>query len=118
MKKPIVFAAASVVLAASSVYALYQVSDRGTWPKSWPRELEPLRKQARTLQGPQPFFLHYEIPFPRRDQFESAWPHILKVKSKGAPVILVRGPYTFIADHIKAGAVVHSPSAQTDRRVN
>ena len=40
--------------------------------------------------------------------FESAWPHILTAKSKGAPVFLVRGPNYFLGDQAKAG-VVHSP---------
>src|SRR2546429_2936480 len=34
-----------------AVYAIYEVSDEGTWPKSWPKELETLRKQSRTLVG-------------------------------------------------------------------
>jgi hypothetical protein len=81
------------------VYALYEVSDHGTWPKSWPKELESLRNQARTLVGPEVAFEHYQIPFTNREQFESAWPHLLKVKSKGAPIILVRGPKTDFMEH-------------------
>jgi hypothetical protein len=52
---------------------------------------------------------HYAIPFAKREDFESAWPHILRVKSKGAPVVLVRGPNFFLGQHTKAGVVVHSP---------
>jgi hypothetical protein len=40
---------------------------------------------------------------------ESAWPHILKVKRKGAPIFLVRGPNFFLGDNKKAGVVVHCP---------
>ena len=50
---------------------------------------------------------HYAIPFKKREEFEAAWPHILKVKSKGAPVILVRGKNFFLDG--KAGVVVHCP---------
>ena len=38
--------------------------------------------------------LRYLIPFIKREDFESAWPHLLKVKSKGAPLILMRGGKT------------------------
>src|SRR5262245_10971948 len=76
----------------SSAYADSGVTDNGTWPKSWPVELESLRKSARTLEGPLQPLLHYAIPFTKREEFESAWPLLLKVKSKGAPIVLVRGP--------------------------
>jgi hypothetical protein len=110
MKTTTAFVAAIAVSAVcSTVYALYSVSNEGTWPKSWPKELEPLRKQSRTLEGPEAPNLHYAIRFTKREEFESAWPHILKVKSKGAPVILVRGPNFFLGENRKAGVVVHSP---------
>jgi hypothetical protein len=91
------------------VFADYSVSDQGTWPKSWPKELEPLRKQARTLVGPKVEYRNYAIPFTKREEFESAWPHLLKVKSNGAAVHLVRGPNFFLGEQNKAGVVVHSP---------
>src|SRR5262245_8276146 len=80
--------------------------------------IEPLRKQARPLEGPLILLLKHEIPFTKREDFESAWPHLLKVKSKGAPLILVRGPYTFLSAHMKAGVVIHAPPRQIDRRAN
>jgi hypothetical protein len=99
----------------SAVYALYLISDSGTWPKSWPKELEPLRKQARTLEGPEAPFQHFQIPFTKREEFESAWPQLLKVKSKGAPIILVRGPKTDFMEIKPAGVLIHSPPpGQTD----
>jgi hypothetical protein len=52
---------------------------------------------------------HYAISFTKREDFESAWLHLVKVKSKGAPVFLVRGPNFFLGKDIKAGVVVHSP---------
>jgi hypothetical protein len=105
------FAAVAVCAVCPSAYALYGVTDTGTWPKSWPAELEPLRKQSRTLVGPMAPHRHYAIRFTKREDFESAWPHILKVKSKGAPVFLVRGPNFFLGEGVKAGVVVHSPPA-------
>jgi hypothetical protein len=112
MNRTIAFLAAVAFCAAcSTAYAIYGVIDTGTWPKSWPKQLEPLRKQSRTLEGPMAPHRHYAIRFAKREQFESAWPHLLKVKSKGAPVFLVRGPNFFLAEGSKAGVVVHSPPA-------
>jgi hypothetical protein len=110
MKKVIAFLAAVTTLAGcAAAYALYEVNDTGTWPKSWPKELEPLRKDARTLVGPEEQNRHYAIRFSKREAFEAAWPHILKVKTKGAPVFLVRGPSFFLGEQSKAGVVVHCP---------
>ena len=112
-----VVAALALLATVPSALALYEVWNEGVWPKTWPKELEPLRKQARTLEGPEVLNRHYEIPFTKRDEFESAWPHLLEVKSRGAPVILLRRPplnlYT-----LKAGVVVHTPPVGTDKRAN
>jgi hypothetical protein len=116
MKKTIALLAAVAVCAVyATAHALYEVTDKGTWPKSWPSELEPLRKQSRTLVGPQVLQRHYAIRFTKREEFESAWPSILKVKRKGAYVRLVRGPNFFLGEGNKAGVVVHCPpSGQGD----
>ena len=109
MKKLTVSLATIAILAVgSTAFALYSVADTGTWSKTWPAELEPLRKQSRTLVGPTVECQHYAIPFTKREQFEAAWPHLLKVKTKGAPIFLVRGPNFFLGDG-KAGVVVHCP---------
>jgi hypothetical protein len=119
MKKALALFAALVFCAVSpTVCALYSVADEGTWPKTWPAELEPLRKQARTLVGPMVQQSHYEIPFTKRDQFEAAWPYFLKVKSKGAPIILVRAPKTDFMEIKPAGVLIHSPPQNTDKRTN
>jgi len=108
-KRTLAFLAAVALFAAGPVYALYSVSDKGEWPKSWPRELEPLRNHARTLVGPMVPQSHYLIPFANREEFEAAWPYLLKVKSKGAPIILVRGPKTDFMEVKPAGVLIHSP---------
>ena len=102
----------------SAVYGLYTVEDRGAWPNTWPKELESVRKQARTLVGPMVESRHYQIPFSRRDEFEAAWPQFLKVKSKGAPIILVRGPKTDFFEILPAGVLIHSPPTDNDTRAN
>ena len=93
----------------SAALADYGVQDKGTWPQSWPKELEPLRGQARTLEGPLILLLHYAIPFSDRDAFESAWPHLLKVKSPGAPIVLRRAPNFFLGGDAAAGVCIHTP---------
>jgi hypothetical protein len=104
-----VLAAVAAITVCSLVFADYSVTDEGTWPKTWPAELEPLRKNARTLVGPMALQRHYAIGFARREECESAWPHVLGVKSKGAPLFLVRGPNFFLGEDVKAGVVVHAP---------
>ena len=44
-----------------------------------------------------------------REEFESAWPHILKVKSKGAPIVLRRGPSFWLGKEANAGVCIHTP---------
>jgi hypothetical protein len=118
MKRTPAFLAAIILCSISSVYALYSIADHGTWPKTWPAELEPLRKTSRTLVGPTVEQSHYEIPVTKREEFEAAWPHLLEVKSKEAPIFLVRSPYNWLGKEIVAGVVIHAPPAGTDKRVN
>jgi hypothetical protein len=89
----------------------YAVEDKGSWPDSWPRELESLREQSRTMEGPLLPLLHYAIPFSQRETFEAAWPHLLQVKSPGAPLVLRRGPSFWLHDGATAGVCVHTPPA-------
>lgn len=114
MKTRIAILAAIVFCSVHSAYALYEVYDHGAWPESWPKELEPLRKQSRTLVGPEVLNRHYQIPFTKREEFEAAWPHLLKVKSKGAPIFLVRGPKTDFFEIKPAGVLIHSPPTGTE----
>lgn len=100
-----------VLLAASCCFALVEIRDHGTWPDTWPKELEALRAQARTLgvgTGIQQTV--YEIPFTSREEFEAAWPHILAVKSEGAPLILVKGPSRIYGVSMEVGARIYYPS--------
>jgi hypothetical protein len=109
MKRTIVVLAALVLCAVCSAYADYSVWNTGTWPESWPKELEPLRKQARTLVGPLVEYRNYAIPFTKREEFEAAWPHLLSVKTKGAPVILRRGPSFWLDHETDVGVCIHTP---------
>lgn len=114
MKRIIALLVVSIFCIQSSVQADYLVSNRGEWPESWPKQLESLREQARTLEGPLAPQFHYQIPFTSREQFEAAWPHLLKVASEGAPLILLKSPYTRLG-RIDAGVFIHTPVRQIDK---
>ena len=120
MKRATATAILSVVIlgvAGSAAHALYRVYDKGDWPKSWPAELEPLRTQSRTYVGPMIDQRQYHVPFASREAFEAAWPHLLATKTKGAPIVLQRGPHTWLGT-MKAGVIVHTPPDGTNRRVH
>ena len=78
----------------------------GMWPKSWPQQLEPLRKQSWTWVGGLVLSTSFEIPFDNREEFESAWPHILKLKSKNAPITLSRGAHIHVKTAQTAGVKI------------
>jgi hypothetical protein len=94
-------------LIACACFAMYSVADRGLWPDSWPKQLDPLRPQARTLAHGQ--HTVYEIPFTKRAEFESAWPHILTVASEHAPLVLLSSPDKWLGDSIAAGVRIRCP---------
>lgn len=108
------FLAAVTLGAVSIARADYSVWHNGEWPKTWPKELESLRKQSSTYEGPKVLFRTYLVPFTKREDFEAAWPHLLKVKTKGAPVILVRGPKTDYFAVKPAGVLIHTPPTDTE----
>ena len=102
-----VLAAFVAFAAAVPSHAAYDVSDTGLWPTNWPRELEPLRRQSRTLRHDQ--YKMYEIPFTNQQHFEAAWAHVLAVKSPEAPIILLKGPNERLGKTIKAGVRILAP---------
>ncbi len=117
MNKKIVLLCVAAFAMAGVVQAEWLVIESGKWPKCWPKELEPLRKESRTLSGSLADLTVYEIPFTDRDEFEAAWPLLLKLKTQGAPVFLVRGPNKFLVNAMKAGVRVHCPPGKTGEAV-
>jgi hypothetical protein len=109
MKSAIAIQAVIVLSLACPLYADYTVEDRGSWPEEWPKELAALREQSQTFEGPLRPSLHYAIPFAKRDAFEAAWPHLLEVKTKGAPIVLRRSPSFWFGKETSAGVCVHTP---------
>jgi hypothetical protein len=118
MKLAAALVAVVLAIVCSVVHADYSVWDKGIWPESWPKEMEPLRKQARTFEGPVQLYRRYLIPFTNREEFEAAWPHLVKVKSKGAPIILMRGPKTDFFEVKPGGVLIQTPPVQTDKVAN
>jgi hypothetical protein len=105
MSRAPVICAAVVLCTIGAAYAMSSGGPGGRWPKSWPKELEPLRQQAWTWVGMGLIadVTMYDIPFTNRDQFEAAWPQILKVKGKGVPLTLVRAPYLYVEPNTAPG---------------
>jgi hypothetical protein len=78
-----------LILLAPLCFALVSIEGSGKWPADWPKELEPFRKQAKTISvatGSQEDV--FEISFRSREQFEKIWPVIQTLKSDGAPLTL------------------------------
>jgi len=83
---------AALVLAATPLWlAMARTGEGGAWPNDWPVELEDVRAQATTTRWDRtPGELLYQIPFESREQFEVAWPGILRAKSRGGTLTLYR----------------------------
>lgn len=100
----------AIFAACSTASAVWEVFNTGAWPHSWPKELEPLRKHSSSIKGGELELVIHRIPFTKREEFEAAWPHLLQVKTKGAPLILVHSPGShWHFGETKAGVLVHCP---------
>ena len=117
MRATTVILAALTFCAAWPGHADYSVKDEGTWPKTWPAELDPLRKQSRTLRGSLLDLTNYEIPFASREEFEAAWPHLLRIKDNGAPIVLRRSPDESLGLTLKAGVRIRCALGHPDHEV-
>ena len=75
-------------------------SETGAWPKTWPTELEPLRKQSVSGRGGQVMNPFHRIRFKKDDRqsFETAWPHITSLKSEGTTLTLIDAKRYFTND--------------------
>ena len=78
-------------LSSRSAFSAIIIHKGGLWPQTWPRELEPLRKDAVTIDVAtgRPEVI-YEIRFKDRSTFERAWPLLCQLRSEGAPLRLYR----------------------------
>jgi hypothetical protein len=74
-------------IALTDSQALMLPFHSGCWPQSWPVELEPFRERSRTMNVYGGWDTQvFSIPFESREEFESVWPVLLRLKSKGAPI--------------------------------
>jgi len=80
-----------ILFVTATASGLMLKKNRGDWPTTWPKELEPLRDTATTYQmmtGTHEDM--HVITFKDRSTFEQAWPAILKVRSPHSPLTLHR----------------------------
>jgi len=76
-------------LAVMPGWALVETANTGLWPADWPEELEPFRERAQTVRVATGLQMSiYQISFETREEFQSAWPAILGLKSKGGTLTL------------------------------
>ena len=104
-------------MTCTACFAAVMIQRDGLWGVSWPKELEPFEGQATTVRVMTGIHeTWYVIPFGNREEFEKAWPHILKLKSKGAPLILEKSPWQGFGDvKMAAGVCVLWPSGGSVR---
>lgn len=105
-------AAIAITAVALPALAIWHFSAEGQWPKTWPAELEQLRKQSRSLNGGIANLTFHEIPFTKREDFEAAWPSLLEVRHKDKPITLFRSPHEFLGK-MKAGVRIWDPPYET-----
>jgi hypothetical protein len=114
MRKLTLIAALVLAVALASVaMALIGTEKGGPFPASWPAELAPYRAQTKTVQVAHGIQENvYEIPFTSSEDFAKAWPYLLKLKSKGAPLILENSPsmYSVSGSTMSAGVRVLWPA--------
>ena len=82
-----------IFITASISFAPVIIWREGKWPGPWPKQLEPYRYRTKAVDVSGDIEeTVFEISFEKRDEFEKAWPEILKLKSVGSPLILEKGP--------------------------
>ncbi len=81
----------AVILLSPMAFAAVEFGNFGSWPEDWPKELEPLRKDARSFGvGAAIREDIYEIRFKDRTTFERSWPILCQLKSKGGLLTLCK----------------------------
>ncbi|MBN2180754.1 MAG: hypothetical protein JW715_02480 [Sedimentisphaerales bacterium] len=109
------FAFFAVLFTASLSLASIIIWQKGKWPGPWPKQLEPYRQQTVVVDaGNDIRETIFELSFDNREKFEQAWPEILKLKSKGSPLILEKSPskYDLSGTVLKSGVRILWPSTE------
>jgi hypothetical protein len=90
IRRPAVYIGLVVFLiSVCACQALLMVQERGDWPTSWPKELEPYRQAARTESGLGQ--VAYQLFVSDRREFEHLWPTVLKVREPNGSLRLRSG---------------------------
>jgi hypothetical protein len=70
-------------------WALVETANTGQWPADWPEELEPFRERAQTIGVATGLQMNiYQISCETHEEFQSIWPTILGLKSRGGTLTL------------------------------
>jgi hypothetical protein len=80
------------VITTSAAHGLGVGGPTQAFPESWPEELQPFLKQTWTWEEGKSSTPSYHMAFSDREEFESAWPHIVELWGKGTPIWLMSGP--------------------------
>ncbi len=93
LKRNISISLIAVFITASLTFASVITWRKGKWPGPWPKQLKEYRQQAVVIDVAEDIQeTVFEISFEKREEFEKAWPEILELKTKGAPLILEKSP--------------------------
>jgi hypothetical protein len=106
----------SVFITASLTLASVITWRKGKWPGPWPKQLKEYQQQAMVIEIAEDIQeTVFEISFEKRDEFEKAWPEILELKTRGAPLILEKGPseYKISGTTVETGVRILWPSMQS-----
>jgi hypothetical protein len=104
-----------IIFTASLTFASVITWRKGKWPGPWPKQLKEYRQQAVVIEVAEDIQeTVFELAFEKREEFEKAWPEIIKLKTKGAPLILEKSPSKYsVSDTIaETGIRILWPSTQ------
>ena len=91
--KYIIIGLVIIILTASLTFASVITWRKGKWPGPWPTQLKEYRQQALVVEVTEEIQeTVFELEFKKREEFEKAWPELVSLKSKGAPLILEKNP--------------------------
>ncbi len=91
--KYIIIGLVIIVLTTSLTFASVITWRKGKWPGPWPKQLKEYRQQAVVIEVAEDIQeTVFELEFKKREEFEKAWPEIINLKTKGAPLILEKSP--------------------------
>ena len=116
LKRNISISLIAVFITASLTFASVITWRKGKWPGPWPKQLKEYQQQAVVIDVAEDIQeTVFEISFEKRGEFEKAWPEILELKTKGAPLILEKSPSTYkiSGTTVETGVRILWPSMQS-----